>query len=175
MAVGAHDSPLAGLKANDWQDSAATAESVNHVFGTVKVPLEKVYAAYVSNGAPGWCLQTFTDFVEDFGILRDLKMLTVHRIFYALADMPEKPPRKHLTFEPFARSLVYLAQWAIEGDFHTHEKLLLLFHRMNATSGAVRLTNNTDLFNVVAEVREIQAPTSSKAELVPTWDNVMKA
>ena len=33
-------------------------------------------------------------------------MLTVHRIFYALADMPEKPPRVYLTFEPFARSLV---------------------------------------------------------------------
>jgi hypothetical protein len=174
MALGAHDTPMMPIRAQDWQDSATTAESVNHVFGSVKIPLERVYATYVANGEPGWCLQTYTDFVEDFGLLRDLKMLTIHRVFYALADMPEQLPRTHMTFEPFARSLVYLAQWAIEGDFHTHEKLLLLFHRMNATTGAVQMTHNTDLFNVVAEVREIQAPTAGPVDVMPTWDNVMK-
>jgi hypothetical protein len=158
----------------DWQDNPSDIEATNRVFAQVKLPLERVYSTYVANGEPGWSLQTYTDFVEEFGVLRDLKMLTVHRIFYALADMPEYPPRSHMTFEPFAKSLVYLAQWAIEGDYQTHEKLLLLFHRMNATPGAVKLTHNFDLFNVVAEIREIHMPAPSSSEL-PKWASVMAA
>jgi hypothetical protein len=158
----------------DWQDNPSDIEATNRVFAQVKLPLERVYSTYVANGEPGWSLQTYTDFVEEFGVLRDLKMLTVHRIFYALSDMPEYPPRTHMTFEPFAKSLVYLAQWAIEGDYQTHEKLLLLFHRMNATPGAVKLTHNFDLFNVVAEIREIHMPAPSSSEL-PKWAAVMQS
>lgn len=172
QALGASDLPNAPIRPADWQDSPADSEAVNRVFGHVKLALERVYSTFVANGEPGWSLQTYTDFVEEFGLLRDLKMLTVHRIFYALADMPEKPPRLYMTFEPFARSLVYLAQWAVEGDYQTHEKLLLLFHRMNATPGAVRLTNNCDLFNVVSEIREIQMPTTSIPE-APKWSTVV--
>jgi len=157
----------------DWQDSPSDIEATNRVFAQVKLPLERVYSTYVANGEPGWSLQTYTDFVEEFGVLRDLKMLTVHRIFYALSDMPEYPPRTHMTFEPFAKSLVYLAQWAIEGEYQTHEKLLLLFHRMNATPGAVKLTHNFDLFNVVAEIREIHMPIPSQTE-APKWAAVMQ-
>jgi len=173
QALGQSDLPNAPIRPADWQDSPADSEAVNRVFGHVKLALERVYSTFVANGEPGWSLQTYTDFVEEFGLLRDLKMLTVHRIFYALADMPEKPPRLYLTFEPFARSLVYLAQWAVEGDYQTHEKLLLLFHRMNATPGAVRLTNNCDLFNVVSEIREIQMPTAALPE-APKWSSVVQ-
>merc|ERR1711959_567604 len=78
------------------QDSPSDIEATNRVFAQVKLPLERVYSTFVANGEPGWSLQTYTDFVEEFGLLRDLKVLTVHRIFYALADMPEKPPRVYL-------------------------------------------------------------------------------
>jgi len=173
QALGQSDLPNAPIRPADWQDSPADSEAVNRVFGHVKLALERVFSTFVANGELGWSLQTYTDFVEEFGLLRDLKVLTVHRIFYALADMPEKPPRVYLTFEPFARSLVYLAQWAVEGDYQTHEKLLLLFHRMNATPGAVRLTNNCDLFNVVSEIREIQMPQASLPE-APKWSSVVQ-
>ena len=44
----------------------------------------------------------YTDFVEEFGVLRDLKMLTVHRIFYALSDMPEcARPDLELNFQTY--------------------------------------------------------------------------
>lgn len=173
QALGQSDLPNAPIRPVDWQDIAADSEAVNRVFGHVKLALERVYSTFVANGEAGWSLQTYTDFVEEFGLLRDLKMLTVHRIFYALADMPERPPRLYLTFEPFARSLVYLAQWAVEGDYQTHEKLLLLFHRMNATPGAVRLTNNCDLFNVVSDIREIAMPAAALPE-APKWSSVVQ-
>jgi hypothetical protein len=175
QALRVDDMPNAASVARvvDWQDNPSDIEATNRVFAQVKLPLERVYSTYVANGEPGWSLQTYTDFVEEFGVLRDLKMLTVHRIFYALSDMPEYPPRTHMTFEPFAKSLVYLAQWAIEGEYQTHEKLLLLFHRMNATPGAVKLTHNFDLFNVVAEIREIHMPIPSQTE-APKWAAVMQ-
>jgi len=97
-------STASAARVNDWQDNPADIEATNRVFAQVKLPLERVYSTYVANGEPGWSLQTYTDFVEEFGVLRDLKMLTVHRIFYALSDMPEYPPRTHMTFEPFART-----------------------------------------------------------------------
>jgi len=164
----------ADFRQTDWQDSQDDSEAVNQVFHTTRLALERIFYTYASNANPGWSLQTFTDFAEDFGVLRDLKMLTIHRIFYALADEPEdRPPRIYMKFEAFARSLVYLAQWAVEGEYRVAHKLLLLFHRMNATPGAVRLTNNCDLFPVIKEIRsKIPVPKEEETDAAPTWESM---
>merc|ERR1719313_2924734 len=110
-------------------------------------------------------------FCDEFGIREEVKLVTIQKTFSLLAQEPTLG-KKFLTFEPFCKAVVYLAVAAIDGPYEPHEKLLLIGHLMNATTGAVRLAHTRDLFPVEERVKQIQGPLFSVGEQL-RWASVI--
>merc|ERR550514_1560250 len=155
-----------------WEDQPQTLANVEAVLLTMKDAFDRVYADFVEGKNQGLTLQNFMAFTHEFGILKELKLLTIQRIFAMLADEPRQASAKTLiTLKPFKKSVVYLANAAIDGPYEPWEKLLLLGHLMNATPGAVRLAHARDLFPVAERVHEIRGPVFSTGESLK-WANM---
>jgi hypothetical protein len=167
-----------------WEDDNTQRNNVEAVMTTMRPSLERVYMDFLARENPGLTIQNFMAFTDEFGILAELKLLTIQRTFALLADEHEfyvkdgkrhkieSSPKKYISFEPFCRSVVYLAVAAVDGPYEPHEKLLLIGHLMNATTGAVRLAHTRDLFPVEERVKQIQGPLFSTGEQL-RWASVI--
>lgn len=150
-----------------WEDDPTQRSNVEAVMTQLRAPLERIYEEHLLHENPGLSTQNFMQFTDDFGVLKEIKLLTVQRTFLLLADCGSQGAR-FMTLEPFCRSIVYLALAAIDGPYQPHEKVLLLGHLMNGTPGAVRIAHTRDLFPVTDKVREIQGPLFNAGDK-PTW------
>merc|ERR1719163_1840365 len=75
--------------------------------------------------------------------------------------------------EGFEKAVVYLAQKGVEGSsLSQQEKLVLLLHHMNNTTGALRLMGTRVLFPVTEEAKALLQPIPGSRHKIRAWSEV---